>query len=109
MSEGTEIVIDIANLSFTIGNVEEVGLSKIYTDKPYKMSPDAYSVSWSEWIKDEGGDTLKVKSEPQVYKVKKFQKFINGGGTNAYEKARLFFIKKVDEISKTYDEESFKK
>ena len=91
-----EIIIDIAHLSFSIETVEEVALQKIYDSIPYGDKPDAYSVSWSEWI---GNGTMEAKTEEQTYKVKKFQRF------DTYEKARTFFLKKVDLISKLYKEE----
>ena len=103
--ENTELVVDIANLAFTVGLVEEVGLAKVYNTEHLKNIPDAYTVSWSEWIKNHAGNTLKSKEEPQVYKVKKFQKFIDSDVQTAYEKARLFFLQKIDEISKSYKEE----
>ena len=90
-----EIIIDIAHLSFSIETMEEVSLSKVYTERPYSDKPDAYSVSWSEWI---GNGTMVAKEEAQIYKVKKFQKFTN------YNEARLFFLGKVDIISSRYKE-----
>lgn len=95
-----EYTVDIANLSFTIATVEEVGMAKIFTKQPYGHIPDAYSVSWSEWIKNSEGEKLQVEASPKTYKVKKFQKF------ETYEDARLFFIKKVDGISLLYKEDN---
>ena len=88
-----EIVIDIASLSFTMGRIEEVALSKIFSKKPYKEVPDAFAVSWSEWV---GGQNLEAEITEQTYKVKKFQRFED------YEEARKFFLGKVDNISKLY-------
>jgi hypothetical protein len=90
-----EITVDIAHLSFSIGTIEEVALQKIYEIVPYTDKPDAYSVSWSEWI---GDGKMEAKSEEQTYKVKKIQKF------STYEKARVFFVGKVEFISKEYNE-----
>ena len=97
--ENSDIVVDIANFSFTVGKIEEVGLAKIYNKFPF-TEPTAYSVTWSEWLKDSAGDAIEAKKEEQTYKVKKIQKFPN------YEEARKFFISKVNDISIVYKEES---
>ena len=90
-----EIVVDIINLSFTVDNVEEVKLAKIFDKEKTLKRPSAYSVSWNEWIKE---GTIKAEKEPQTYRVAKLQRFED------YESARLFFLTKVDAISKSYKE-----
>ena len=97
-----EILIDIANLSFTIDTIEEVGMSKIFVETLYDK-PTAYSVSWSEWVKNNQGDTIQAKTEAQTYKTKIIQRF------ESYDLAREFFIKKIDEISLSYKEGGIKK
>ena len=92
--EEQEIEVPIAHLSFSIETTEEVALSKVFK-KPYSDRPIAYAVSWSEWI---GNGTMVAETEEQIYKVKKFQKF------DSYEKARTFFIGKVDVLSSRYKE-----
>jgi hypothetical protein len=94
--EQNSITVDIAHLSFSIETTEEVSLVKIYKNKPYGEIPDAYAVSWSEWI---GNGTMVAAEEEQIYKVKKFQEF------PVYEAARKFFLDKVDIISSRYKEE----
>ena len=95
MIDQNGITVDIAHLSFSMETKEEVSLSKIYKHKPYTDRPDAYSVSWSEWI---GNGTMIAKEEAQIYQVKKFQEFVT------YEEARKFFVSKVDIISFRYKE-----
>jgi hypothetical protein len=93
-----EMLVDIAGLSFTADQVEEVGLVKVFSKTPYGKAPDAYAVNWSEWKKGSEGQKLEAETEAQVYKVKKFQRF------PSYEAARVFFLGKVDEISRKYKE-----
>ena len=90
-----EIVVDIINLSFTVDSVEEVKLAKIFDKGKTLNKPSAYSVSWNEWIKE---GAIKAEKEPQTYRVAKLQRFEN------YELARLFFLTKVDVISRSYKE-----
>ncbi|MHA2099662.1 MAG: hypothetical protein ACW99A_13380 [Candidatus Kariarchaeaceae archaeon] len=93
------VVVDIAHLSFSIDTIEEVALQKIFESIPYRDKPDAYSVSWSEWI---GDNSIVAKKEEQTYKVKKVQRF------DTYAKARIFFVDKVNSISSKYKEEIWK-
>jgi len=95
--EHEDIVVNIANFSFTVGKIEEVGLAKIYNKFPF-TEPTSYSVTWSEWLKNKEGEIIEAKLEEQIYKVKKIKKF------PVYEEARKFFIGKVDEISTVYKE-----
>jgi hypothetical protein len=88
-----ETSIDIANLSFSVDKIEEVTLSKIFISEPQTTKPSAYSVAWTEWV----GNGI-AKAEPEVTKTRNIQRFEN------YELARMFFISKVDEISKAYKE-----
>jgi hypothetical protein len=95
----SETSVDIANFSFNVGKMEEVGLSKVWSKLPYTKLPDSYSVTWSEWIKDEEGKKIVAETEPQVQKVKNIQKFVD------FNKAKDKFLQKVTDYLLLYKEE----
>ena len=91
-----ESIVDIASFSFSVGKIEQVGLSKVFTRVPYTEKPDSYSVSWTEWLMDTAGDKIQAEVEVQIQKVKKIQK------VRTWREAMDLFLKKVTEHLNSY-------
>jgi hypothetical protein len=102
VGKNIEIESNIASLSFFMDRIEEVEIKKIYRSS--RERPDAYSVSWSEWMEDADGKSIRAEVQPQTQKIKQIQKFEHKDLAVAFEQARIFFLTKVDEISRKYKE-----
>jgi len=77
-------------------------MAEIWTKIPYGKYPNAWSVGWTEYIKESGKVTTQ-SDEGEVYRIRKVERFDN------YNEAETFFLKKVQEKLALYKKEEIKK